>query len=141
MYDLERFLKAQESNYECALNEIRLGRKRTHWIWYVFPQLKGLGVSNRSHFYGLDGIEEAKAYYAHPILRQRLIEITESLFVLETNDIEMVLGAIDALKVNSCMTLFVEIAGEDSVFQRVLDKYYQGAKDSLTLQLLCPKEL
>ena len=136
MYDLERFLKAQERDYAYALKEIRAGKKRSHWIWYVFPQLRGLGRSERSYYYGLDGINEAKVYYEHSLLRERLLEITQSLLELESNDPVEILGETDAIKVCSCMTLFTSIAEKNSVFEQVLEKFYGGERDKLTLQLL-----
>lgn len=129
-HSLERFVVAQELMYPRALEEVKNGRKVTHWIWYIFPQLKGLGTSNNSRYYGLDGIEEARAYLAHSILGARLREITT--VVLESDkDVDEIFGGIDTIKLRSCMTLFAEIA-DDDLFDQVLE----GKKDEKTLELL-----
>ena len=133
---LDRFIEAQEIMYETALDEIKSGMKRSHWIWYIFPQLRELGVSAMANYYGITGLDEAKAYMAHPTLSARLIEISEALLCLKENDPERVLGFIDAVKVRSCMTLFAEVSKEDSVFHRVLQKFYNGEKDDKTLKLI-----
>ena len=139
-YSLERFLDAQKDDYETALREIRSGHKRSHWIWYVFPQLKGLGHSYNSSYYGLKGIEEAKAYLKNETLGKRLREISEALLKLESIDPYEVMGYIDALKLHSSMTLFNE-ASKNDVFGKVLDKYYGGKPDELTLKLLYKESL
>jgi uncharacterized protein (DUF1810 family) len=136
MESLDRFLKAQEEDYETALSEIRSGHKRSHWIWYIFPQLKGLGFSSTSEYYGINGLSEAKAYMEDKILRTRLIEISEALLTLESSDAEDVMGYPDNLKLMSSMTLFAEAAPEEKVFQRVLDKFFGGKKDQRTLKLI-----
>lgn len=136
-YDLDRFIKAQDGfygSYATALSEISKGRKKSHWIWYIFPQVKGLGRSYESKYYGLDGLEEAKAYLEHPVLGERLREITTALLRLERGSAVEILGVIDAMKVKSCMTLF-ELVAEDDVFGKVLDKYYDGQRCSITLRL------
>ena len=137
---LERFRKAQDSgpgSYETALREVRQGRKETHWIWYVFPQLRGLGSSPTSDYYGISGMEEARAYLADPVLGKRLGEISEALMQLEEQDAEKVFGYPDVLKVRSCMTLFAAAAGGgDTVFDRVLEAFYGGDRDSWTLEKL-----
>ena len=135
-YDLDRFLKAQELMYPWALREIKDGRKRTHWMWFIFPQLKALGHSRNALYYGIEDIDEAKQYLAHPVLGARLKEISEVLLSLETNDPYKVMGEIDALKLCSSMTLFAEIEGYDSVFGKVIDKYYNGDKDMNTIRIL-----
>ena len=135
-YDLNRFLKAQEDSYSQALREIKNGRKCSHWIWYIFPQVKGLGFSSTSQYYGLDGLGEAQAYIANSTLRSRLLEISEALLTLESSDPTAVMGYPDDLKLRSSMTLFAEAAPEYPVFQQVLDKFYGGKKDSGTLALL-----
>lgn len=133
-HSLERFVVAQERMYPRALEEVKNGRKVTHWIWYIFPQLKGLGHSNNSQYYGLDGVEEARAYLAHPILGTRLREITTVL--LESDkDADAIFGGIDTIKLCSCMTLFAEIA-DDDLFAKVLEKHFAGRRDRRTLQLL-----
>ena len=134
-FNLDRFLDGQRFGYDYALNEIRNGRKEGHWIWYVFPQMKGLGYSPNSQFYGISGGEEAKAYLEHPVLGARLREITEALLVIEGKTAEEILSPIDAMKVRSCMTLFDAVCPND-IFAEVLEKYYEGRKDSATLRLL-----
>ncbi|MDO4399411.1 MAG: DUF1810 domain-containing protein [Coriobacteriia bacterium] len=138
-FDLDRFKKAQERDYATALAELRAGRKRTHWIWYVFPQIDGLGRSSTARYYAISGLDEAKAYLADPMLGSRLLECAQALLDLPTNDPRAVLGFPDDLKVCSSMTLF-EIAGEDDArwkaFGRVLDKYYGGTRDQATRNLL-----
>ncbi len=134
-YDLERFKKAQTQDYGNALREIRNGRKKSHWMWYVFPQVRGLGHSSMADYYGISGIDEAKAYLADPVLGLRLAEISEALMELEEKDAAKIFGFPDVLKLRSCMTLFAAVSGENSVFQKVLDAYYQGEKDERTLAL------
>lgn len=136
MYDLNRFLKAQEQSYETALSEIRSGQKQSHWIWYIFPQVKGLGFSYTSEFYGIDGLDEAKAYMGNGLLRKRLVETSEALLSLESSDAGYVMGYPDDLKLRSSMTLFAEASPETEVFQKVLDKFFGGKKDQKTLDLL-----
>ncbi len=135
-YNLQRFIDAQERDYEQALAEIRAGRKTSHWIWYVLPQLRGLGRSAMCERYGIDGLGEAQAYLADATLRTRLVEISRALLELDGDDPVAVMGYIDALKLRSCMTLFSRVEGADPVFQAVLDKYYGGKPDPLTLDLL-----
>ena len=136
MYDLDRFIKAQEQAYEQALSEIRSGHKRSHWIWYIFPQIKGLGFSFASEYYGIDGLGEARAYMENPILRKRLLEISEALLDLPSSDAGEVMGYPDDLKLRSSMTLFAEASPEYSVFQKVLDKFFDGDRDNKTLELI-----
>ena len=136
MYDLDRFLKAQERDYATALSEIRSGHKRSHWIWYIFPQVKGLGFSSTSEFYGIDGLDEAKAYLGNAVLKEHLVEISEALLSLGSSDAGEVMGYPDDLKLRSSMTLFVEAAPELEVFRKVLDKFYGGEKDRKTLEIL-----
>ena len=133
---LERFVAAQQGEYSIALREIRQGRKRSHWIWYVFPQLKGLGFSQAAQFYGIADLEEAQAYAAHPLLGARLREISQELLKLETNDIRSVMPHPDHLKLCSSMTLFALAVPEEPVFRQVLDKFYLGQMDRLTLNRL-----
>lgn len=136
-YDLERFVKAQELDYSVALEEIRAGHKRSHWIWYIFPQLKGLGRSHRAQVYGIEDIGEARAYLNHPVLGARLREISGVLLGLESSDPTEVMGGYpDDMKLQSCMTLFAAISEEDSVFHRVLDKFFGGQTDAKTLAML-----
>lgn len=134
-YNLQRFLDAQQGDYEHALAEVRNGRKYSHWIWYIFPQLKGLGMSYNSQYYGISGKEEAEAYLVHPILGERLREITSAFLQLKGKTAQDVFGALDAMKVLSCMTLFNEVA-PDGLFQQVIDRYYQGKTDEMTKRML-----
>ena len=134
-FDIERFVRAQGGGtYEQALAEIRAGRKRSHWIWFVFPQARGLGHSPMAQHYGIGSREELDAYVNHPLLRARLLEISHALLALPGSDPVAVLGDIDALKVRSSMTLF-ELTDVDPVFGAVLDKYYAGNRDELTLRI------
>lgn len=140
-YNVERFVVAQKGSgftdsYEHALAQIQRGRKVTHWIWYVFPQLTALGKSNIAREYGISGLQEATDYLAHPVLGRRLVEISRALLELETRDAVAVLGHIDAVKLRSSMTLFSLVEGADPVFQQVLDEYFDGEVDALTVQLL-----
>ena len=135
-YNLERFTQTQEYDYTEALKEIQNGRKESHWMWYIFPQLKQLGRSSVAQYYGIENLEEATEYLAHPILGDRLREISEALLELDNNDPYQVMGGIDGMKLRSSMTLFAETAGYDSVFGRVLDKFFDGQKDENTLRLL-----
>ncbi|WP_208738606.1 DUF1810 domain-containing protein [Bacteroides caecimuris] len=134
-YNLQRFLDAQQGDYEHALAEIRNGRKYSHWIWYIFPQLKGLGMSYNSQYYGISGKEEAEAYLSHPVLGERLREITSAFLQLKSKTAEEVFGSLDAMKVLSCMTLFNEVAPGD-LFRQVIDRYYQGETDEMTKRML-----
>jgi len=135
-YNLERFLDPQKINYVIALGEIKAGHKRTHWIWYIFPQLKGLGRSTNADQYGISDIDEANAYLQHPILGQRLIEISEALLELKTGNPAAVMGYPDDVKLKSSMTLFAAVPDADPVFEKVLKKYFFATKDARTLQLL-----
>lgn len=133
--DLERFLKAQEKDYEQALNEIKSGRKIGHWIWYIFPQIAGLGFSSTSKYYSIKDKNEAIEYLKNKTLKNRLIEICEALLSLESDDATYVMGYPDDLKLKSSMTLFDEVSDID-VFKKVLDKFYNGEKDEMTISLL-----
>ena len=124
-YDLDRFVEAQNMVYDMALREIKEGKKRGHWIWFVFPQIKGLGHSYNSEFYGISGTKEAKAYLEHPLLGARLREITQAILDCGNPSADDILGFPDVLKVRSCMTLFDMISPND-IFKQVLDKYYEG---------------
>ena len=136
MDNLERFLKAQEEYYETALNEIRNGRKQSHWIWFIFPQAAGLGMSATSQYYGIEDMAEAKEYLANTVLGNRLLEITGELLKLPTDDAERVMGYVDALKLKSSMTLFHRADPKCELFSAVLKKYYNGEEDWKTLSLL-----
>ena len=133
---LEKYLSAQKRDYDDALYEIRGGRKRSHWIWYIFPQLDGLGFSPTAQYYGLQDLEQAKDYFAHPVLGPRLVEISRALLELPGSDPTAVMGYPDDLKLCSCMTLFELAAPEQPVFVRVLEKFYAGHRDRRTLELL-----
>ena len=135
MYNLNRFIEAQNKDYDKALNDIKNGKKLTHWIWYIFPQLKELGLSNTSIYYGISSIEEAKEYLKNEYLNNHLIEITKALLSLENNDIEDVFGYPDNLKVKSCMTLFY-YASNNEIFKKVIDKFYNGEFDINTVKLI-----
>ncbi|MEE0878172.1 MAG: DUF1810 domain-containing protein [Treponemataceae bacterium] len=134
-YDLQRFHKAQIFDYPVALGEIKNGRKESHWMWYIFPQLKELGYSSTAKYYGLTK-DEAKAYLKDEILKSRLIEISQVLLELKSNDATEIFGYPDDLKLKSSMTLFSEIAPEIEVFNKVLEKFFSGKKDDKTLELL-----
>jgi uncharacterized protein (DUF1810 family) len=135
-FDLDRFVEAQSSAYDTAIGELRSGRKRSHWIWYVLPQVRGLGASQLSTKYGLQSLAEAQAYLAHPVLGSRLRECVRTLNALPGNDAVAVLGGIDALKLRSCLTVFAQASEKESLFREALDKYFSGEPDEATLSLL-----
>ena len=134
-YNLQRFLTAQDFNYSTALEEIRNGEKRSHWIWFIFPQLAVLGQSGNAKYYGISGLDEAKAYLAHPVLAERLRVITNALLQHKGRDAVDIFGGLDAMKVRSCMTLF-DAASPNDIFRKVLDTFYDGIADKLTLQYI-----
>jgi len=139
--DLTRFVDAQASDYAQALTEIKNGRKRSHWMWYIFPQLNGLGFSEMARVYGIRDIQEATAYLAHPVLGPRLIAISQALLDLKTQSANQVMGSPDDLKLRSSMTLFSRVDGADpgqggQVFQAVLDKFFDGEPDPKTVSML-----
>ena len=133
---LDRFLDAQWGDYAAALAEVRRGRKTSHWMWYIFPQIAGLGQSSTARYYSIRDLEEAREYYAHPVLGQRLREISGVLLELRGSDPVAVFGGIDSMKLKSSMTLFAVAAPDDPLFRQVLDKYYGGEQDVLTLRIL-----
>ena len=135
MYDIDRFIKMHELYYEIALSEIKDGYKRTHWIWYIFPQLKGLGQSYNSEYYGFDGVDEVIEYMRNPYLRNNMIEICNELYKLD-DSIENIFGYPDYLKLNSCMTLFEYSIPEEKIFGKIIDKFYNGKRDRVTLEML-----
>ncbi len=135
-WNLERFKRAQCDSYEQALREIRSGRKRSHWMWYIFPQLRGLGFSSTAEYYGISTLDEAKAYLEDPVLGPRLAEISQVLLELDDKNADRIFGYPDNLKLRSCMTLFAAAAGRDSVFQKVLDAYFNGVGDPRTTEML-----
>lgn len=133
--DLQRFIDAQSEDYALALSEIRQGMKRSHWIWYIFPQIKGLGFSYNSEYYGISSLQEARDYLNHEVLGKRLQEITASLLLHRGKDIELIMGDIDAVKLKSSMTLFDAIKS-GGVFGEVLDEFYAGERCRRTQRLL-----
>jgi uncharacterized protein (DUF1810 family) len=135
-HDIERFVRAQERTYPTALAEVRSGRKRSHWMWYVFPQIAGLGFSEMSRRYAIRSTAEARAYLAHPLLGPRLIECFEAALDVEGRTAHEIFGSPDDLKFRSCATLFARVAPPGSVFQRALEKYFGGEGDPRTLELV-----
>ncbi|MET1055521.1 MAG: DUF1810 domain-containing protein [Pedobacter sp.] len=135
-YNLGRFIDAQNSDYETALSEIRSGRKRSHWMWYIFPQILGLGSTETSRFYAIKDLEEAQLYLQHPILGKRIVKISEELVELESNDANKIFGSPDDLKLKSSMTLFASVTDTNPVFEAVLEKFFKGVKDQKTLQII-----
>ena len=135
-FDLNRFVQAQQGDYERALSEIRSGRKRSHWMWSIFPQLDGLGFSLMAKRYAIKSADEAKAYLNHLVLGPRLIECAEAVMAVEGRSVHEIFGSPDDLKLKSCATLFALVEGKESVFQRLLEKYYAGERDERTLELL-----
>jgi uncharacterized protein (DUF1810 family) len=136
-FDLERFTSAQEEVYDTVLAELRDGEKRTHWIWFIFPQLDGLGRSPASKYYAIKSLEEAREYLQHPLLGKRLLECAETLLEVEGRSVSQILGDPDDLKLRSCATLFAHVAGNsDSVFVRVLDQCFGGEPDRRTLEII-----
>ena len=135
---IDRFLDAQKTSYAIALEEVRNGRKVSHWMWYIFPQLRGLGQSNAAWYYGIEDLDEARTYLANPVLGQRLREITRVALDLSETDPMILFGWPDNMKFRSCMTLFA-LVSEDDLFARALDKFFGGREDSMTLELLKQK--
>jgi len=134
--DLQRFIDAQAKKYSVALIEIMNSKKRTHWMWYVFPQIQGLGMSETSRLYAIKDIHEAADFLNHPVLGSRLIRICGELLDLESDDANAIFGSPDDLKLRSSMTLFSSVPSADAVFQEVLDKFFKGEKDEKTLAVL-----
>jgi uncharacterized protein (DUF1810 family) len=136
-FDLHRFVEAQAPVFDAALAELRGGRKRSHWMWFVFPQLRGLGSSSTAAFYGIGSLAEAQAYLAHPLLGPRLDQCTDAVMAVAGKSLHDIFGAPDDVKFRSSMTLFARAAGDDdSVFSRAIDRYYGGRRDERTLALL-----
>jgi uncharacterized protein (DUF1810 family) len=135
-HDLARFLSAQESVYDQALTELRSGRKQSHWMWFVFPQIDGLGHSSTATFYAIKSVDETRDYLSHPLLGARLLECAAHVLAIEGRSASEVFGYPDDLKLKSSMTLFESVAGPGSVFGQVLDALYDGERDTRTLQLL-----
>lgn len=136
LHNLNRFVQAQEDTYEQALSEIRSGKKRTHWMWYIFPQIDGLALSSTAKHYSIKSVEEAKAYLEHPTLGPRLLECAEAVIHIEGRSATEIFGSPDDQKLRSCTTLFAYALPSGSVFDRLLKKYYGGERDEKTLQLL-----
>ena len=134
-YDLDRFVSAQADVYDGALAELRSGRKESHWMWFVFPQIAGLGRSETARFYAIQDAGEARAYLAHPVLGPRLIEATEAV-IAAPSTAEAVLGGIDAIKLRSSMTLFAAVAEDPKPFVAALDRFFGGGPDDVTLATL-----
>jgi uncharacterized protein (DUF1810 family) len=135
-FDSSRFLNAQEPVYERVLSELRSGQKRTHWMWFIFPQVDGLGHSATTKYYAIKSVEEARQYLDHPVLGARLLECAETVFAVEGRSISDIFGYPDDLKLKSSMTLFSWVPNSPPVFARVLDKYFHGERDAKTLALL-----
>ncbi|MVM36255.1 DUF1810 family protein [Spirosoma sp. HMF4905] len=135
-HNLQRFLDAQNNSYSRALAEIRSGRKQTHWMWYIFPQIAGLGFSETTRFYAIKDLQEARDYLEHPILGSRLIEIANAMLQLEGKSANQILGNPDDMKLHSSMTLFSLLERTDPVFQAVLSKYFNNLPDQRTLAIL-----
>ena len=136
-FDLSRFTGAQEKIYGAVLDELRSGQKQTHWMWFIFPQIIGLGHSPTSKHYAIKSIEEARAYLDHPVLGPRLTECAETVLAVEGRSVSAIFGYPDDMKLKSSMTLFASVAGNPrSVFVRVLEKYFMGEQDGITLRLV-----
>ena len=135
-HNLDRFVQAQQSDYEQALREITNGRKRSHWIWYIFPQIDGLGFSSMSREYAIRSAGEARAYLQHPVLGPRLLACARAALSHEGRSATEIFGQPDDMKVRSCATLFAAVLPPGSVFQALLDKYYPGGADGSTIRLL-----
>ncbi len=133
---VERFVSSNQRDYPDALAEIRAGRKRSHWIWYIFPQIQGLGNSPTARYYSIESLQEAREFLAHPVLGPHLLEISNALLELDTDDPDAVMGFPDNLKLRSSMTLFEAADPSEEVFGKVLDKFYGGERDRLTLNIL-----
>jgi len=133
-YDLQRFVEAQDAHgtYDCAVDELRRGQKTSHWMWFVFPQIAGLGYSSTSRKYAISSLDEAKAYLEHPVLGPRLQECAVIVAEVQGRSAEQIFGYVDALKLRSSMTLFHRAAPDDPLFKRVLDQYFGGRVDSAT---------
>ncbi|PSN19699.1 DUF1810 domain-containing protein [filamentous cyanobacterium CCP5] len=135
-HNLHRFIQAQAQDYERALAELKGGRKRSHWMWYIFPQFEGLGRSPTAQRYAIKSLAEARAYLQHPVLGPRLIEAAEALLQVENRSAHDILGTPDEMKLRSCATLFANVSPASSVFEQLLEHFFQGQPDEKTLQLL-----
>lgn len=140
MQELQRFIDAQQADYAIALSEIQNGRKRSHWMWYIFPQIQGLGFSSVSKHYAIQDLAEATAFLQHPVLGNRLIQICQALLAGGSHDAYRIFGTPDDLKLKSSMTLFATVPGADPVFEQVLEKFFKGRKDEHTLRILAKQQ-
>ena len=138
-HSLQRFIDAQQPVYATALSEIKSGKKKTHWMWFIFPQIEGLGSSEMAHYYAIKDMEEASSYLHHPLLGARLVEICNALFSLQDNNASVIFGYPDDMKLKSCLTLFAAVPGADPVFTRLLERFFGGKKDETTLAIIKPK--
>lgn len=134
--NLSRFIKAQKSVYSDVLAELKSGRKRTHWMWFIFPQIAGLGFSPTAQFYAIKSLDEARQYLEHPVLGKRLLECSAILLAVKDRSVADIFGYPDDLKLRSSMTLFSCVAEEGSVFDAVLERFFDGKRDARTLELL-----
>lgn len=137
--NLQRFIDAQETSYEAALSEIKNGRKKSHWMWYIFPQIQGLGFSETSKFYAIKDINEAEEFLKHPLLGHRLVRLCNELLKLESDDANRIFGSPDDLKLKSSMTLFSSL-NINPVFQMVLEKFFNGTEDIKTLEIISKEQ-
>ena len=135
-YNLNRFIEAQMATYEGAMLELARSRKKSHWIWYIFPQIKGLGNSNTTKLYSIKSLEEGRAYLGHPVLGQRLIEACEILLSLKDASMDEVMGFPDDLKLLSSMTLFEAVSDSNSIFTKMIEFYYEGKRDRASLEII-----
>lgn len=135
-HDLERFITAQETNYHIALAEIKKGKKQSHWMWYIFPQIQGLGFSEMTKLYAIKDLDEAQEFLRHPVLGKRLMDICSELLQLKSNDAHAIFASPDDKKLRSSMTLFAAVNNTDPVFQLVLDKFFKGEKDQATVRII-----
>ena len=135
-FDLQRFVSAQDRVYADVVAELRDGRKRSHWMWFIFPQIDGLGFSPTTKRYAIKSSDETRAYLEHPVLGKRLVECAEAVLAVQGRSASAIFGSPDDMKLKSSMTLFVAVSEPGSVFERVLDRYYQGQRDETMIQLL-----
>lgn len=133
---LDRFLEAQEQHYERAIDELNRGKKESHWMWFIFPQLQGIGYSPVTRHYAISGIHEAATYLNHPVLGQRLLEIFKTVLAIEGKAANDIFGSPDDKKLHACSTLFAHISHADSIFEKTIDKYFNGEKHAITMRIL-----
>lgn len=139
-FALERFVRAQEDDHDRALAEIRCGRKQSHWMWYVFPQFEGLGISATAMRYAVKSVSEARAFLAHPVLGPRLLEYAHAVLDVDGRTALEIFGYPDNMKLQSCATLFASVSPADSVFHRLIEKYFEGEPDARTLRLIADRD-